>query len=435
MALDALRNWTVAMEENLLSLRPPRRRKSSEDSIPTITSATTATAPASRNRGPPVHLPTELILLILDYVPRKPSSQRTLWSLCLLNRQWYSTCIARLYEHPLLEGANYDAFVRTICPSINAHVRRSPLADLVHFLDLGKLVHQGSKSVTARLLGRTKANLEFFRAPQASFAVNCCAALSKCTKLRTLDLSLVSESPTFHSLSHVLRSLPSLESFAFPRSSLHASDDFAAQEFQWPPKLRQLIVTGGIGDWFMFGMARNRESLPPSLEELVLEHCPHITVHSFMALLGALAQQLTRLSVSNMPALNPSSLDGLLAQCPKLTHLSVSLDYISMGFTVLEQLLKKNPDMPIPHPLRYLELTTSGHPRIDEDMLRPMDIEMGIEEGLLSQLRIVRVDSSLQWAVGELQEEATELEQMMQVIAAKAREPARELQRVGVWTF
>ena len=78
--------------------------------------------------------------------------------------------VAYLYDNPIITGRNYDSFVRAMCPSVNAHVRRNGLAELVRRLDMSGLVHNGSKSLTARLLGRVKKSLEEFVAPQASFA-------------------------------------------------------------------------------------------------------------------------------------------------------------------------------------------------------------------------------------------------------------------------
>ena len=107
-------------------------------------------------------------------------------------------------------------------------------------LDLSHIVHQGAKSTTARLLGRTRASLEVFVAPQASFAINCWASLSKCTRLRVLDLSLsvspkymmhsarrltrnfnirVSECISFQSLNQTIRQLGDLRELYLPRCS------------------------------------------------------------------------------------------------------------------------------------------------------------------------------------------------------------------------
>lgn len=129
-----------------------------------------AAIPSSTSTADAIFLPTEIILHILSYLPKKRSSQPTLNACCLVSRQWYSAAVPRLYEHPWIAGNNFTKFVATVCPSINAHVRKSELAELVRILDMGNLVHDGSKSLTARLLGRMKGGLEEFVAPQASFA-------------------------------------------------------------------------------------------------------------------------------------------------------------------------------------------------------------------------------------------------------------------------
>lgn len=107
----------------------------------------------------PVHLPDEIIEEILQYLPKGKDSQSTLAACCLVSWQWHSIAIPLLYDSPHLYGRNYDPFVRTICPSLNIHIRKSDLAGLVRTLDMGGLVHQGSRSTTARLLGRTKGGL------------------------------------------------------------------------------------------------------------------------------------------------------------------------------------------------------------------------------------------------------------------------------------
>lgn len=178
-----------------------------------------------------VQLPQELLQQIFSYLA---GNQQTLRACSLISKSWYSASIAYLYEDPMITGKNYDSFVRAICPSVNAHIRRNGLAELVRRLDMSGLVHNGSKSLTARLLGRVKTRLEEFVAPQASFAyvlhlsevlnaqnlftvlifcrVNCLAALSKCSNLRLLDLSLVSESISMADLLRSTSLLSKLES-------------------------------------------------------------------------------------------------------------------------------------------------------------------------------------------------------------------------------
>ena len=114
-----------------------------------------------------VQLPQELLQQIFSYLS---GNQNALHACSLTSPSWYLASNAYLYETPVITGKNYNAFVQAICPSVNAHVRRNGLAELVRRLDMSNLVHNGSKSLTARLLGRVKTVLEVFVAPQASFA-------------------------------------------------------------------------------------------------------------------------------------------------------------------------------------------------------------------------------------------------------------------------
>lgn len=113
-----------------------------------------------------VGLPLEVLELIFSH----DLDQASLHACAIVSRLWYSASIAKLYYSPVITGKNYDAFIRSVCPSINAHIRHNGLAELVRTLDMSRLVHNGSKSLTARLLGRLKGGLEVFIAPQASFA-------------------------------------------------------------------------------------------------------------------------------------------------------------------------------------------------------------------------------------------------------------------------
>lgn len=114
-------------------------------------------------------LPSEVLRNVFVYLTS--IDQQTLYSSALVSRSWYTNSISSLYSSPVIDGKNYDLFVRAICPSVNAHIRTNGLAELVKTLDMSRLVHNGSKSLTARLLGRVKGNLEAFVAPQASFAL------------------------------------------------------------------------------------------------------------------------------------------------------------------------------------------------------------------------------------------------------------------------
>lgn len=180
MALDADANWTAEMEESMNKwLRKGLESKTApipytKDLHEQVESTYLPSIPSKTERRPEahtaVHLPPELILQILSYILGDPKSQSYLYACCLISRSWYSAAVPLLYHNPHITGKNFKHFVATVCPSINAHIRKSQLADLVRRLDMSNLVHDGSKSLTARLLGRVKGGLEDFVAPQASFA-------------------------------------------------------------------------------------------------------------------------------------------------------------------------------------------------------------------------------------------------------------------------
>jgi len=118
-------------------------------------------------------LPLEVVIQVISHVSQGHSNpqvfQGALRSCTLISRVWYAAAVRLLYERPYITGSNYEYFVATICPSINAHIRKNGLAELVRSLDLCRLIHHGSRSLTARLLGRVKNNIERFVAPQATF--------------------------------------------------------------------------------------------------------------------------------------------------------------------------------------------------------------------------------------------------------------------------
>lgn len=127
-----------------------------------------------------VYLPAEVVVNIVEFVfgedttflPDQKEKQRDLRSCCLVSRQWYSASIGFLYHRPcFLKGNSFVQFTNTVCPPVGTRRKRNvDLGSLVHCLDLGGLVHHSSNSLTARLLGRVKKNLEYFVAPRVSFA-------------------------------------------------------------------------------------------------------------------------------------------------------------------------------------------------------------------------------------------------------------------------
>ena len=467
MALDQQRNWTISMAENLDKSKRSFAPHAAKDELD-VKDRTEATVKKSASRsaqedghrawsGSPIHLPDEIIIQILEYISHSRHCQPTLASCCLLSHQWYDASVPLLYRHPQLYGKNFDPFVRAICPSINLHVRKSPLAHLVRRLDMGSLVHQGSKSMTARLLGRTKGNLQAFVAPVASFGHNCLPALSKCQTLTHLDLSLVSESPPLPDLFKSISHLALLTSLRLPRSSgfgVHHSASTLSLTC-WPPNLLDLTISGGIDAHFLHGVV----ALPTTLRHLSISHCPLAKGHAVTHLLRtavAPLPQLESLKIAHMPRLSSHALDDVLFLLPQIRRLSVSVDYVTPAmfdeghfnhfkdpYIVGQQgaVAFPAPMEPLRHnELEVLELTNSGNPGV-EDKISPIDIMIAIDEGSLPKLKVVRVAKSLLWHSSATASDAEALADALQDGCrndqdARASEVGLDgYEKAGVWQF
>ena len=381
-----------------------------------------------------VYLPDEIIIQILSYIAesRHHDAKRTLASCCFLSRRWYDSAVPLLYERPVLSGRNFDLFVRTICPSKNVHVIRSPLAELVKVLDLSRLVHEGSKSTTARLIGRTKGQLEEFVAPVATFSAHCFPALSKCKHLKLLDLSLVAESPPLPDLFRTFSHLEQLQTLRLPRSSgfgVHHKPS----SFGWPTHLQELCLSGGIDAHFLHGIV----SFPQTLRHLTIENCPNAKSHAVTYLLKKAVQPLTNLQslkIAHMPRISRYALDNVLILLPQLQKLSVSIDYVSEAmfdethyhhnnYAIMAedptQVDPFQPSMPIKHALRTLELTASSLSHTVDDKLQPVDVLIAVSEGAIPKLRQVRVAKELEWDGHALRDD---LEQLVDELQSGARD-------------
>lgn len=465
MALDQHSNWEIQMADNLTKVKLDFHKNKSKDAENTKDVSLQATDNAGEGRawiGEPIYLPDEVVLQILEYLARDHDAQRSLASVCLLSRQWHNAGVSYLYRYPDLYGPNFDKFYNAICPSKNLHIRYSRLSKLVKVLDMSRLVHQSSRSTTARMLGRTKDSLEEFRAPQASFAVNCLPALAKCQNLRSLDLSLVSESPPLPLLFRTVSHLSNLEIFRLPRSSgfgVHHNGD----AIEWPPKLAELSLSGGIDAHFLHGVV----SFPQTLRSIVVEHCPLAKGYAITHLLRNAIRPLKNLEyikIAHMPRLSAHAMDDILFLLPQIKKLSISVDYITPAmfdeghFSHFQDPLIAGVDngeqppfgQPLSHEhLHTLELTNSGHPNVEEK-ISPIDIMIAMDECTLPRLRVVRVSKSLHWHSNITSPDAEALSDALQVgskrdwenregvfadMKRQDYEKADWAKRAGVWSF
>jgi len=428
MALDVQRNWDVSMADNLKSIKAKSTTRLEKRDLTTASIPIPAYYTSNANS---VYLPDEIILQIVDYLRRLEDAQYTLYACTRLSRQWYRIAVPFLYRHPDLEGNRFDPFIRAICPSINLHVKEAPLARLVRILDMGRLVHQSSHRITARLLGRVKENLEEFVAPQFSFALNSFPALAKCRKLKRLDLSLVTDIGSLQTLFNTLRGMPDLVELQLPRSSGFGTR-VSPGEVVWPPRLKRLFLSGALDANFLQGIVQ----LPKTLEELTIEHLPLAKGSAVRMLLETIALEgvpLKYLKLSNMPRLSDTSLDNTLALLPNLETLSISVDYITSNFIDTDFQNLRPGDLK----LRALELTNSGNPGV-EDKLSPIDIIIAMDDEVMPLLRQVRVAKSLGWRLPSTAEDFDALDDALQTAAVKQDaevEPSEEIKRIrpGAW--
>jgi hypothetical protein len=464
MALDQQGNWEIQMADNLAKVKLDFHKSKGNN----VEQESETSQEASNDQegtswtGEPIYLPDEVVHQILEYLARGHDAQRSLAAVCLLSRQWYSAGISYLYRYPDLYGNNFDAFFLAICPSKNLHIRYSRLTKLVKVLDMSRLVHQGSRSTTARMLGRTKDTLEEFRAPQASFASNCFPALSKCHSLLSLDLSLVSESPPLPLLFQTISHLNSLRILRLPRSSGFGVHHNGAA-IQWPPNLEELSLSGGIDAHFLHGVV----SFPQTLRSIVIEHCPLAKGYAVTHLLRNAVRPLENLEyvkIAYMPRLSAHALDDILFLLPQIKKLCISVDYITPAmfdeghFSHFQDPLVagvENAELPsFGQPLKHehlhtLELTSSGHPNA-EDKISPIDIMIAIDECTLPRLRVVRASRLLQWHSNTTSPDAEALSEVLQegsrkdweeregVFADMKEEDYRKAdwaKRAGVWSF
>ncbi|KAK9472051.1 uncharacterized protein V1510DRAFT_366689, partial [Dipodascopsis tothii] len=291
-----------------------------------------------------------------------------------VSRLWHLCALPLVYRAPELGPENYLAFVVAISTS--------QLGSLVRVLNLRNIIQSGKNSYTSRLLRRCCKNLEEFYAPQTSFGYAPLVSIRHCTKLRVLDLSLVSETVDLRELFVAISNLQSLSVLHFPRSSVFCAD---FDDDLWPPSLATLGLAGGISEDFVKATA-----FPPTIKSLSFAYCPMISYGAIEHLLDRIGPGLTAISVLYpMPGLTPLAMNAVLAKCPNLRRLTISTDYVS-------QLMLSDENVPPQHPLRILELDYSGQLG-QAGKIKPFDIAIAVLEDRVPHLRVVRASIKLGW--------------------------------------
>ncbi len=307
-----------------------------------------------RNLREPVYLPNELLKQIILYVAISEQYQETLYSACLVSRQWYSVAIGKLYDSPYLYGSKFFSFVNSIAPPTVRPGRPGGLGGLVRTLDLSQLIHQSTRSLTAKLIGRTKSHLESFTAPQTSFAVNAFPALTKCSNLRKLDLSLASGVISAYDCLHLMDKLPELEEFSFPKECVGGRRPYDRPK--QASKLKTLRLRQMGLETFAF-LQRAWSQNPPPIVNLSLTdiHGPQLPIRHARDLVDILSTRLCDLTVSIRIQTDDVMIawDSLLRTCQRLERLTIPASLIGPRF------FSCPPDALSEHPLEVISVTPS----------------------------------------------------------------------------
>ncbi|EEH22355.1 hypothetical protein PABG_04566 [Paracoccidioides brasiliensis Pb03] len=341
-------------------------------------------------------VPAEIIIHILSYLRDQPAGQHTLYSCCLVSRQWYSAALPLLYERPYIWGSNFEKFALAVCPPAAAYAPRGDLGRFVRWLDFGGLVHHLSTSMTTRFLGRVRDNVEVFVAPASGFSTVNLSAVSKCKRLRTLDLIHVIKQIDFQDIKKAVRRLDDLHRLRLPRGT---NINTPASHVSWPPNLRKLEITGrldlalmGTFDW------------PPRISSLVLAGealrepvmIPAILENPY------LHEHLRRLRVPYESHHTLEHAEMLARHISNLYYLAVQEDLVRSSFFRALALLQS----PLPLEILSFEESQEFPDFSKNDFIDALDGGLGnlrlvgIHESLLSPLRMVsddELDELLKW--------------------------------------
>ena len=273
-------------------------------------------------------LPTETIEHIITYFDLLQDvilRQRSLWACCLLSRSWYAGTVKTLYRTPVITGRNFDKFSRTICPPVHSKTRAVGLENLVADLDMGTLAYESTKSLTARLLRRTRNSLETFIAPAVSFSLAGLAPLSKSLRLRTLDLSNDYYHIDLNELLRSIRDIEHLEYLSLPRSALHTTSlSISRFTFKWPLSLTYLQINGALPDDTQ-GWNGLLESLPESLRVLAFEHLRDLSPFSKLQHSHSAAPQIKRISIGEPVIDYQIELKGIFTAFPGVLRMRLAM--------------------------------------------------------------------------------------------------------------
>lgn len=187
----------------------------------------------------------------------------------------------------------------------------------------------------------------------STFSINSLAALSKCSNLRTLDLSWVTESLTAADLCRATSKLDHLEIFYYPHSGLLPPSpitDFSI----CPPRVRRMYITGCLK---LNEVKCSYLQWPSSLIHLGIEDCIDVGEDEFVIILSALRPQLQSLQVGEgMSKFALGTVLRALSVLPHIHTLNAAIDHLRYSLYRYAWAIDNSGLSPLVH----LELTCPG---------------------------------------------------------------------------
>ncbi|KAL9124841.1 MAG: hypothetical protein Q9217_005874, partial [Psora testacea] len=248
-------------------------------------------------------------------------------------------------------------------------------------------------------------------------SINSLAALSKCIRLQTLDLSLVSEAIPHASLFHALSSLINLQTLYIPRAFAPSPEantpearpfgfkasasKIQAHRYELPPNLRVLQISGSLTDLSLLQFSTQ----PRKLTHLALQHCPRLSALSIYGFLCEVSPHLTTLQLGpNIPLLSQSaSYDmNMFPPMPELKELSISFEFLKWRYFYHYPPAETSGNgeggasaRGIFPSLHTLQIDAQEDVYLRE--LDPLNIWTAVDTGVLPSLRVLKVHRRLGW--------------------------------------
>lgn len=316
-------------------------------------------------------LPQEIVDQIIAYLFPSKNNQGHLLQVCW---SFYYASIAHIYSSPHLSSKNLLRFSETISSRQSAK-----LGELVKILNLRHVIHGAKASQMSRVVRRCSTHLEEFYAPQVGFQQSAFRAIGLCSRIKVLDLNAVSEKVELSYFLSAIAKAETLETINFPRFSKNTDGPL---EVQWPPNLKHLWLSGAVDDDLL------AHEMPKSVDTIIVQNCPTITLEGLLELLGRLGSQLRSFTALYPLPLPANSLDLLFVLCPALQYFKGYVDYFT------QELFRTIPDN---HPLDTLVLDSAGGLLDRGNKITADDVSLAIVEGRLSNLRRVRWSLQVGW--------------------------------------